>query len=135
MLAIVDSGPLLAAANSADRDHSACVDILTRGEFDLLIPTLCVAEVSYFLGSRHGATVEASFVEGLADFHVVSPEPEDWVRIGELVRQYDDLPLDTVDASVVVLADRMRTRQILTLDRRHFSVVKNDKGRPFELHP
>ncbi|MCE2425659.1 MAG: PIN domain-containing protein [Pseudomonadales bacterium] len=107
MLAIVDAGPLLAAANSADPDHSPCVDTLTRGEFDLLIPTLCVAEVSYFLGHRHGAAVEASFVEGLAAFHVVAPEPEDWVRIGELVRKYDNLPLDTVDASVVVLAERM----------------------------
>ena len=77
----------------------------------------------------------ASFVEGLADFHVVAPEPEDWVRIGELVRQYDDLRLGTVDASVVVLAERMRTRQILTLDRRHFSVVKDAKGQAFELQP
>ena len=135
MLAIVDSGPLLATANDADRDHAACVEYLTRGGIEMVIPALCVAEVCYLLGRRHGADAEARFVSSLANFRVVAPEPDDWPRIGALVRRYADLPLGAIDASVAVLADRLRTTRVVTLDRRHFSVVRNRKGRAFELHP
>ena len=34
-----------------------------------------------------------------------------------------------------VLADRLRTRLILTTDRRHFGVVRNAAGQPFQLLP
>ena len=65
----------------------------------------------------------------------MAPEPEDWIRIGELVRRYRDLPLGTTDASVVVLAERMGTSSIVTLDRRHFSVLRGFRGQSFELYP
>ena len=135
MLAIVDTGPLLATANDADPDHAACVAALTQRHLDLVIPALCVAEVCYFLGERHGSDVEAKFVAGLADYPVVAPEPEDWSAIANLVRRYGNLPLGTTDASVVVLAERMDTTCIVTLDRRHFAVVRNRRGQPFELYP
>ena len=67
LLAIVDTGPLLATANDADPHHGVCVNVLTQRNLALLIPALCVAEVCYFLGERHGADVEARFVAGLAD--------------------------------------------------------------------
>ena len=135
LLAIVDTGPLLATADDADPDHAACVDVLTRRELDVVIPALCVAEVCHFLEKRHGPDVEARFVAGLADFPVVAPEPEDWGAIANLVRRYKDLPLGTTDASVAVLADRMETTCIVTLDRRHFGVLKNRRGRAFDLYP
>ena len=135
MLAIVDSGPLLATANHADPDHATCVKLLTRGDIEMVIPALCVAEICYLLGQRHGADAEAKFVSGLADFHVVAPDPEDWPQIGALVSTYADLPLGAIDASVAVLADRLRTRRIVTLDRRHFSIIRNREGRAFELYP
>ncbi len=133
LIAIVDSGPLLATVNAADPDHAACVEILTQREFTRIIPALCVAEVCYFRGQRHGPEVEARFVSALADFHVMGPEPEDWVRIGELVRRHGDLPLDATDASVAVLAERMSTTRIVTLDRRRFTVLRSTRGRPFDL--
>ena len=135
LLAIVDSGPLLATVNAADPDHAACVEVLTEREFTQIIPALCIAEVCYFLGQRHGPEVEARFVSSLAGFYVVAPEPEDWIRIGELVRRYGDLPLGATDASVAVLAERMGTTRIVTLDRRHFTVLRNNRGQPFDLYP
>lgn len=135
MLAIADSGPLLASVNVADPDHSACVKALSESAADIVIPALCVAEVAYFLGKRHGADVEARFLEGLAEFPVIAPDPDDWIHIGKFVRQYADLPLGTVDASVAVLAMKLNTDRIITLDRRHFSVLRNARGNRFELYP
>ena len=135
LLAIVDSGPLLASVNVADPDHAACVEALSGSRADIAIPALCVAEVTDFLGKHHGAEVEAQFLDGLAEFPVIAPDPDDWVRVGDLVRRYADLPLGAVDASVAVLAMRLGTNRIVTLDRRHFSVLRNAQGERFELAP
>ena len=60
--------------------------------------------------------------------------PADWIRIAELVACYVDLPLRTVDASVVAAAERRSVASVATLDRRHFSAVQSTRG-PLELLP
>ena len=62
-------------------------------------------------------------------------DAQDWPRIIELVWTYRDLPLGTVDASVIALAERPKIRQIATLDHRHFSVVRPAHVEAFELLP
>ncbi len=94
-----------------------------------------MAEACYLIGTRLGPLVEAQFVATLADFDVRAPEPDDWKRIGALVQQYADFPIGGVDASVVALAERLRTRLIITLDRRHFTAVRDAAGRAFQLLP
>jgi predicted nucleic acid-binding protein len=66
------------------------------------------------------------------------PEPvaaADWLRVAELVWQYRDLPLGTVDAAVIAAAERLGVTTIATLDRRHFGVVKPSHADAFELVP
>jgi predicted nucleic acid-binding protein len=48
----------------------------------------------------------------------------DTERIAELVETYDDLPLGTVDASVIALAERRNLDTVVTLDRRDFGIVR-----------
>ncbi len=57
------------------------------------------------------------------------------MRIAELVSVYRDLPLGTVDASVVAAAERLGVTEIATLDRRHFGVVRPAHVDAFELLP
>jgi len=132
---VVDTGPLYAAVDRDDQDHRRSVAALERRGLRLVIPALVVAEACYLIGTRLGPLVEAQFVATLADFDVRAPEPDDWKRIGALVQQYADFPIGSVDASVVALAERLRTRLIITLDRRHFTAVRDAAGRAFELLP
>ena len=60
---------------------------------------------------------------------------DDWLRIAELVWTYRQMSLGTVDASTVRLAERLRERQIATLDLRHFSVVRPAHVQRFDLLP
>jgi predicted nucleic acid-binding protein len=97
---------------------------------------LVITEVTYLLGSRLGSAAEVRFLGDLAAGNLI-PEPVaagDWLRIAELVSQYRDLPLGTVDASVVATAERLGVMQVATLDRRHFTVVQPAHG-SFELLP
>jgi hypothetical protein len=123
-IAIVDSGPLIAAANSADPAHRASLEALRTPGLHLVIPALCVAEAAYSIHRRRGSQTEARFLRGLENFDVQAPLATDWPRIGELVEQYADFPLGGTDASVIALAERLRTEIVITLDRRHFGVVR-----------
>jgi len=61
--------------------------------------------------------------------------PSDWLRIAELVAAYRDLPLGTVDASIIAACERLGADTIATLDRRHFSVVMPAHIQGFQLVP
>jgi predicted nucleic acid-binding protein len=135
LIAIVDAGPLYAAVDVAEPDHLTCAQLLQSGDFDLVIPTLVVAEVCHFIGTRLSASLEATFLRGLQLVEVEAPTAEDWDAIAELVERYSDFPLGTTDASIVVLAERLGTDVILTLDQRHFRAVRMRNGRPFRLLP
>ena len=124
MIAVVDSGPLYAAADLDDSDHDEVLATLARDDLQLVVPTMVVAEVTYFIGSRLGAAAEAKFLTGLATVDVEAPSVADWPRIAELVERYADVPLGGTDASVIALAERLRTETIVTLDRRHFSAIR-----------
>ena len=94
------------------------------------MPTLVVTEVSYLLGTRLGIDSEVRFLGDFAAGNLIV-EPvaaSDWLRIAELVAQYADLPLGTVDASVIAAAERLGTNDIATLDHRHFTVVRSNIG-------
>jgi uncharacterized protein len=134
-LAIVDAGPLYAAADSDDRDHAACIVALSRGDLRLVVAALAVAEATYFVGMRLGPAAERAFLHGLADLDVEAPTGEDFVRMAQLVEQYRDFPLGGTDASVVALAERLQAPVIITLDRRHFAAVRPRHREAFELLP
>ena len=68
-------------------------------------------------------------------FHVEPVAAADWVRIAELVATYRQLPLGTVDASVVATAERLEVGEVATLDRRDFGVVRPRHTKPFTLLP
>lgn len=86
--------------------------------------------MAYLLGTRLGVEPEVRFLGDLAAGNLIA-EPvaaSDWLRVAELVARYHDLPLGTVDASVIAAAERLGTNDIATLDRRHFTVVRSSIG-------
>lgn len=97
---------------------------------------LVISEAAYLIGTRLGVGAGIRFLGDLAAGNLI-PEPVaagDWIRIAELVARYEDLPLGTVDASVVALAERRSVTTLATLDRRHFTVVQTTHG-PLDLLP
>lgn len=101
------------------------------------MPALVITEVVYLLASRLGAEPEVRFLGDLAAgaFAVEPVAPADWMRVAELVARYRDLPLGTVDASVVATAERLGLSDIATVDRRHFTVVRPSHVDAFTLFP
>jgi uncharacterized protein len=134
-LAVVDAGPLYAAADADDRDHAACVATLAREDLRLILPALVIAEATYFVGRRLGADAESAFLSGIAELDIEAPSSEDLERMAELVARYADFPLGGTDASVIALAERMDAETVITLDHRHFAAVAPKHRDAFVLLP
>jgi len=135
LIAIVDAGPLYAAVDADDNDHERCLSVLQRDDLELVVPAMVVAEVSYLVGRRLGAATEAAFLRSLSAVEVEAPTVEDWVNIAALVERYGDFQLGGTDASVAVLAERLGTDLIVTLDRRHFAAIRMNNGGTFRILP
>lgn len=133
--AVVDSGPLYAAVDRDDQDHQRCLEVLRQPELRLVIPAMVLAEATYLVGTRLGPKVEAQFLAGLDELDVQAPTADDWRRMSALVQRYAAFPLGGVDASVIAMAERMRTDLVITLDQRRFAAIQPRHCRSFRLLP
>jgi uncharacterized protein len=68
-------------------------------------------------------------------FRVASLVDADLVRMADLVRQYADLRLGGTDASVVAVAERLKTIDVATIDHKHFTVLQPRHAPAFRLLP
>ena len=128
---------MYAYVDADDRHHAESLDLLLHHPGPLIVPVLVITEVAYLIGTRLGVDAEVRFLGDLAagEFAIEAVMAGDWLRIAVLVSQYRDLPLGTVDGSVVAAAERLRITKIATLDRRHFSIVRPTHTDAFELVP
>lgn len=134
---VVDTGPLVATADTNDPDHPACLNLLHGDPGPLVTTAMVIAEAAYLLNRQLGPQAEAALYTSILD-GTLSVEPlgaGDWERIRDLVTTYADLPLGGTDASVVAVAERLAVTQVATLDHRHFRVIRPAHVDAFELLP
>jgi len=134
---ICDTGPLYAALDRSDADHHVCAALIAEASEPIAVPAPVVVELEWLASSR---VDPRAFLAFLADVEahrvrVVELERPDYVRIGQLLERYIDLPLGFVDAAVLAVVERFRERRLVTLDHRHFSVVRPRHVASLELLP
>ena len=96
-----------------------------------------LAELDYLL-SRRVSVAAASALLGQVSagaYRLEGFDADDVARAAEVVERYRDLELGLADASLVVLAERYRIWDLLTLDERHFRAVAGPRGRAFRILP
>jgi hypothetical protein len=134
---LVDTGPLLATADRADKDHHACRALLEGDTGPLVTTPLVIAEAAYLIDRQLGPAAEASLYTSILDgqLHIEDLTHTDWERVRELVTTYADLRLGGTDASLVAAAERLGQTRIATLNHRDFTVVRPRHAEAFELLP
>jgi predicted nucleic acid-binding protein len=134
---LVDAGPLYAQADRDEPRHRDVVQVLTSERGTLVTSQIITAEVDYLILDRLGVDVELAFLTDLAHGTYVAEclSHAELETARDLVAKYRDLRLGLADASLVVLAHRLRTTRILTFDERAFRVVRPLQGGSFTLLP
>jgi uncharacterized protein len=134
---VVDTGPLYAATDTSDAHHAACSALFADTTEPLIVPVSVVIETSFLIERHLGPSAEAAFLGSMAPSGITVEQlgDDDLARMAELVTTYADLPLGAVDASVVAVAERLGATTLISLDRRHFNVVRPRHATAFILLP
>jgi predicted nucleic acid-binding protein len=129
---VCDTGALLDYLVAAAPDHRAFRDAIDAAR-TRYVPGLVLAEVDYFL--RNARRAMRAFMDDLSRgaFTYAAPTPAMLDRAMDVDRQYADLGLGLVDATVVALAESIGVYRLATRDVRHFDAVRLRGGRRFDL--
>ncbi len=134
---IADTSGLLAYYNAAEPAHERVKAAVESAEEPLVVSPFVVAELDYLLATRLGVGAELAVLRELGSgaYELPTLTAADIVTCAQIVEQYADQQLGVTDASLVVLAKRFDTRAILTLDHRHFDVLRPLQGKKFVVVP
>jgi predicted nucleic acid-binding protein len=134
---IVDTSALLTFFDTDEPDHAAVTTIVEGATEPLVISPYVVAELDYLVASRLGVSAELAVLRELAGgaWDLAAFGTEDLARAHAVVERYADQSIGLADASIVILAARYQTLTVVTLDRRHFGVVRPIDGGSFKILP
>ncbi len=133
---ICDTSGLIAYFDASDAHHRPVSAAIDADPGPFIVSPYVMAEVDY-LATRRGVPAELA---ALSQLHSGAWElpccgSADIRGASDIIDRYADHNIGLTDASLVVLAGRYRTNRLLTLDHRHFRVVRTMTGGPFRLVP
>lgn len=133
---VADTSGLLALFNAREPRHDEVRAAVERDP-DVVVSPYVVAELDYLVATRLGVDAELRVLNELAGgaYHLADVGETELRAAVAVIERYRDQEIGVADASLVVLASRYRTTSILTLDRRHFSVLRPLDGGRFRLLP
>jgi predicted nucleic acid-binding protein len=134
---ICDTSGLLAYFDASDAHSEATGGVIDADDGPFVVSPYVVAELDYLLATRRGVQAELAALTELSGgaWELPSIQAIDLQEICSVIHQYADQNVGVADASLVVLAHRFRTDRLLTLDHRHFGVIRSATGKPFSLLP
>jgi len=137
MQTLIDTGFLLANIYTRDRNHQRALEAMRelRGERVIAAPVLVEAFYMTVVRVNYTAAIALFGRITSAGFTIVDLTAEDYTRMTEIMRNYQDAAFDFTDVAQMAIAERMNITRIFTFDRRDFSVFR-PKHTPFlELLP
>jgi predicted nucleic acid-binding protein len=134
---VLDSSGLLAAIDNRQEDHVAAREALFSAHGPFLLSPFVLAELDYMILTRMGQRQEVALLGevGRGVYRLEPFSPEDVAEAVAVIERFPELEVGLADASVVVLANRHGTRDVLTLDEHHFRVLRGPRDLPFRLLP
>jgi predicted nucleic acid-binding protein len=137
MPTLVDTGFLFALADVRDTHHNRAFEVSRTLSDTVIVPVTVLPEICYLLDSRLGHAAMRQFLIRLYNGPMLVEQvtKADLARASEILDQYADTRIDFVDATLVTLAERLNIIHILTVDRRHFQIVRPRHCAAFEILP
>jgi len=126
VITICDTGPLLAYLNRNDPHHEWAVAQMKQVRAPMLVCEPVLTEVLYILREDDLAIDPLFQLLEREAIRVSFDLSAHWPRIRTLMSRYRQM--DLADASVVIMTELHARSQVLTLDRRDFTVYRrNDR--------
>jgi predicted nucleic acid-binding protein len=132
---LLDAGPIVGLLDRSDQWHRRSVQ-LWPGCIDRYITSEpVVTEASHIVGRRGGPAALPVELLLTAQIPVVPFDDRARRKAALLMRQYENLPMDYADATLVVLAEALDIEGVFTFDERGFRTYRTPSGRAFTVLP
>ena len=135
MIAIIDTGPWVALIDRSELRHAECVQWLKNFSGSLYSTEAVLTEVLYILNFSITAQNAALDFVLKSVVEIVPSNIESLKKTKSLMNKYADLPMDFADATIVSLAMETGIRDIVTFDKKDFSIYKLPKKKSFKIAP
>lgn len=137
MALVLDTGVLFAAHVSDEPEHAACRTLIEQAREPLVIPVPVFLELEYLFRRRATLRAWLDLAEDVAAgaYTIFPLDAAAVLAVARLQQRYKDLPLGLVDAAVFVACEGLQETKVATLDRRHFSVLRRERGKALRLLP
>lgn len=134
---VIDTGGLYAALDANEALHGRAVAALATASPPRVLSPFVLAELDYLIAGRVGHHAQMALVEEVTRgaYQLAAFSADDAAQAMRIMERYADLRIGLADASVVVLAHRHRTLDLLCTDERHFRALRGSGGKPFRLLP
>jgi predicted nucleic acid-binding protein len=122
---LLDTSAIISLSDRSHHLHREIERIVTDKKNLCIIPSTVAVEVCQLLKYRFGAEYEIKFLKEIhkSSFIMETVGFGDFKRIIEILEKYRDINAGFIDASIVAIAERLGTNKLLTLDKKHFSVL------------
>ena len=134
---IVDTSAVFAALDRSQHQYDRVSSFLESSRERLVLSPFVLGELEYLLARRVGDHAALELLQDVESSAYLLAEiaREDIAASRQVIERFDDLGIGLADASIVVLAARYATNQVLTLDERHFRALRTLDGQPFRILP
>lgn len=134
MSVVLDSSAVVVLYDRDEPRHSEMAEWLAVLDEDFVTTPLALAEMDHLVPRRGGLEARKHLWRDLNTGGIAVRWWADALdETLKIARRRPDLGL--VDASLVALAERLRTDRIATFDLRHFRTLKTRGGKPFTILP
>jgi len=113
---LIDAGPLIALFNKNDKYHEQIKQFLKEYKGKLISSWPVITEVSHMLSFNIKTQIDFMTWINRGAIQLEDIDSEGINRILELSKKYSDVPMDLADASLVVIAEKKKIKEIITID-------------------
>ena len=131
---LVDASALIALLDRDDAEHNRCVEALKRIRDPLATVWPALTEAMHLLADTPRGPEALCDMVSDGSLKLLLLDATDMPRLKELMRKYQDLPMDFADAALVRAAERDGLTRIVTFDG-DFEVYRLPRRAKFNVLP
>ena len=135
MIATLDTGPWVALIDRSETRHAECVQWLKHFSGSLYSTEAVLTEVLYLL--NFSITAQCAALDFVLEsvVEIVPASTMSLKKTKNLMKKYADLPMDFADATIVCLATETRMQNVVTFDRKDFTIYRLPNSQSFTIMP
>lgn len=117
---LIDAGPIIALFNKNDKFHKVVKEFIKEYKGKLITSWPVITEASHMLDFNVQVQIDLFKWIRLGGLIIEEVNIDDIDRIIALSEKYSDIPMDLADASLVVLSEKLKIKEIITIDSDYY---------------